>query len=128
MKYSRQREWIYEALKAQAQHPTAEMLYQQLKMDYPSLSLGTVYRNLNQLSERGEVARLPMPSGPDRFDGDTHPHYHMVCRHCGEVTDVEMAYLEQIDRMAQEGCGQRVLGHQITFLTECEACRKKQDL
>lgn len=127
MKYSRQRELIFDALKAQTQHPTAEMLYQQLKMDYPTLSLGTVYRNLNQLSSHGDVVRLAMPTGPDRYDGDTHPHYHMVCQTCGKVSDVEMDYMESVDRAAQQQTQHRVLGHQITFLTECEDCQRKRE-
>ena len=54
-RYSRQRELIYECLQGMKIHPTAEMIYQTLKPEYPKLSLGTVYRNLNQLADWGVI-------------------------------------------------------------------------
>ena len=56
-RYSRQRELIFEALKASHEHPTAEMMYQWLKPENPNLSLGTVYRNLNLLADEGAIVR-----------------------------------------------------------------------
>ena len=60
-RYSRQRELIYEALRQTEQHPTAEMIYQWLKPANPSLSLGTVYRNLNLLADEGAIRRMAFP-------------------------------------------------------------------
>ena len=60
-RYSRQRELIYDVLLHSREHPTAEMVYKLLKPEHPSLSLGTVYRNLNQLVEEGTIASLPFP-------------------------------------------------------------------
>ena len=60
-RYSKQRELIYQCLMATHEHPTAEMLYQWLKPENPSLSLGTVYRNLNLLADEGLVTRMPFP-------------------------------------------------------------------
>ena len=62
-KNSRKRQAILEALCATREHPTAEMLYQQLKPDYPELSLGTVYRNLGVLAEEGLVASVVRVAG-----------------------------------------------------------------
>lgn len=68
-KYSRQRELIYKTVMENKVHPTAEFVYNYLKKDNPQLSLGTVYRNLQQLSDNGEINRLSIPNQPDRFDG-----------------------------------------------------------
>ena len=67
-RYSRQREMIYEAISKSDQHPTAEMVYRWLKPDNPSLSLGTVYRNLNLLTEEGRLVRMPFPV--ERYDAE----------------------------------------------------------
>ena len=87
-RYSRQRELIYQCLCSTKEHPTAEMVYAALKPDNPKLSLGTVYRNLNQLSEMGTITRMPFPV--ERYDADTTPHGHFCCDDCGRVYDLDV--------------------------------------
>lgn len=87
-RYSQQREIILNCLKGQKSHPTAEMIYQQLKPDYPKLSLGTVYRNLNQLADWGVITRMPFHI--ERYDADISPHAHFCCTDCGRVFDLPM--------------------------------------
>ena len=90
LKYSRQRECIKDCLMRRHDHPTADTLYMSIREEFPNISLGTVYRNLNLLVDLGEIRKLSCGSGPDRFDGDTSPHYHFVCRHCGRVFDLSL--------------------------------------
>ena len=87
-RYSRQRELIYEALRQTEQHPTAEMIYQWLKPANPSLSLGTVYRNLNLLADEGAIRRMAFPV--ERYDAKTMPHPHFCCDQCGAVYDLHL--------------------------------------
>ena len=88
MRYSRQREEIYSCLLASEQHPSAEMIYTQLKEVLPELSLGTVYRNLKQLEEMGKVRRVTSHQGNERYDAICGDHVHFVCQNCGGITDV----------------------------------------
>ena len=74
MKYSRQRESILNALNEKLDHPTAEMVYNCVKQEQPNISLGTVYRNLNQLVEQGTLRRIATPVSGDRFDIRVDPH------------------------------------------------------
>ena len=76
------------ALRATARHPSAEQLYRQLKPDYPDLSLGTVYRNLNHLCERGLIRRVGTVNGQERYDGVITPHSHFICNRCGAIVDL----------------------------------------
>ncbi len=87
-RYSRQRELIYNCLRATDAHPTAEMVYADLKPEHPKLSLGTVYRNLNQLAEDGIIVRMPFHV--ERYDADLTPHAHFCCEGCGGVYDLPM--------------------------------------
>ena len=70
IKYSRQRESVKACLMSRRDHPTAEAIYASIREEYPNISLGTVYRNLNLLEELGEVRKLRCGNGPDHFDGD----------------------------------------------------------
>lgn len=105
MNFSRQREIIYNRVMNFPTHPTAEEVYTALKQDNPNLSLGTVYRNLNQLSEAGMLLKIPIADGSDRFDGRTDRHYHMICEKCSRVFDVELDCLDSIPQsvMNREG-------------------------
>ena len=90
MNYSRQREEIVQFLRTRKDHPTAEVVYENVRMVYPKISLGTVYRNLTLLSETGEILRLRLGDGVDHFDADTSEHYHVICSGCGSVVDLNM--------------------------------------
>ena len=87
-KNSKKRQVILDALAATTAHPTAQELYQQLKPDYPDLSLGTVYRNLSVLAEEGLVVSVAHVNGQERYDARVEPHTHFICRRCARVIDL----------------------------------------
>ncbi|MFR0822771.1 MAG: Fur family transcriptional regulator [Clostridia bacterium] len=87
-KYSRQRELILQSLKKRVDHPTAETLYADLKVQMPEIGIATVYRNLADLCETGDIIKIKSKSGPDRFDGNPEPHIHFECDECHEIYDI----------------------------------------
>lgn len=102
IKYSRQREAIKHYLASTKEHPTADTVYLHVKEDFPNISLGTVYRNLNLLTDIGEAIKIPTPDGGDRFDGNVIPHNHFLCTSCGRLLDLEldMKSIEEVNRLA----------------------------
>ena len=102
IKRSRQREAIRQCLTGRYDHPTAETVYMSIKDEFPNISLGTVYRNLSLLSDLGEIQKITVSGGPDRFDGNPAPHYHFSCRECGCVMDLDMPSQEQLNQIAAE--------------------------
>ena len=101
LKYSRQREAIKDFLMTRKDHPTADVVYENIKKIYPNISLGTVYRNLSLLSEIGEIQKLSNFGGADHFDGCVTPHCHFMCKECGQVLDLETEDLNSLDRKSQ---------------------------
>lgn len=122
LKYSRQRESIKAYLAARHDHPTADTLYTEIRKEYPNISLGTVYRNLNLLVELGEIQKLTCGDGKDHFDAVTSPHYHFVCRCCGSVYDVPMKTIPDVEDACARQTGARVDSHTIYFYGECADC------
>lgn len=106
-------------------HPTADMVYQHVRKEYPRVSLGTVYRNLNLLVELGEVIKLDCGDGYDHFDGNVQPHYHVVCTSCHAVEDLEMESIEHIKTIANAAYSGIILGHKTVFYGLCEQCKDK---
>lgn len=125
IKYSKQREAILTYLRSTKEHPTAEKVYSELRMEYPKISLGTVYRNLNLLADCGEILRLNCGDGTDHFDATIAPHYHFICEGCSRVLDLEMPSIEFIDEKAAENFDGKIKGHQVYFYGECKSCLSK---
>ena len=123
MKYSRQRELILNTVLSHPIHPTADELYNKLKENFPNLSLGTVYRNLNLLAEHGEIMKLKMEEGPDRYDGCTKEHFHMECRVCGKVIDLEISGLDQtFNKAVADVKEHKVEDIKVAFKGVCKDC------
>ncbi len=94
-RYSKQRELIYENLKARCDHPTAEIIYTELKKDNPSLSLGTVYRNLNFLADAKMIRKLDVGQTIVHFDADLSAHHHFICNECQQVYDIFLVMMRK---------------------------------
>lgn len=122
MKYSRQREAIKEYLLHTAEHPTADTVYMHVKEEFPNISLGTVYRNLNLLSDMGEIIKISSADGGDRFDGDTSPHYHFFCSSCGRVMDLNVDAIDHVNAIASKGFDGTIEFHQTSFYGKCGKC------
>lgn len=85
MKYSKQREMVLQAVGRLPGHPNAAEVYEEVKKACASISLATVYRNLNTMADHGLIGKVCLPEGADRFDKETHLHDHMICTCCGDV-------------------------------------------
>ena len=126
LKYSKQRESIKNFLVTRYDHPTAETVYLNIRREFPNISLGTVYRNLNLLAEIGEIQKLSPGIGPDRFDGNPAPHYHFICRHCGCVMDLTVSGLDHINILAGQDFDGEIEGHITYFYSACPSCKASE--
>lgn len=123
-RYSQQREVILEVLRSTTSHPGVEWVYTQAKKRLPRLSLGTVYRNLRLLSERGEIQELDLGTGFARYDGNPKSHAHFLCQGCGRVLDIEEA-TAHINAGIVQSKGIKVVSYRLTFYGQCRDCQIK---
>ena len=124
-KNSKKRQAILDALCATKEHPTAEMLYHQLKPRFPELSLGTVYRNLALFQNKGLIRSVGVVLGLERFDGNTQPHVHFICTGCGEILDLTSLQVpvELASQVARE-TGAHVNQAILSFHGLCGSCKQ----
>lgn len=120
-----QRSLVLEAVNKLRCHATADEIYQTVAQKHPNISKGTVYRNLNQLAQNGEIRKLEVPGGADRFDHQRHDHYHIRCLKCGRVFDVDMDHMEDLEERIKGPQGFTFLGHDLIFKGLCPDCREK---
>ena len=125
LKYSRQRESIKEFLMTRKDHPTADVVYENVKKIYPNISLGTVYRNLSLLSEIGEIQKLSSFGGADHFDACVEPHCHFMCTKCGAVLDLETDGMDELIAKAGKNFSGKITGCDIRFFGTCPKCMNK---
>lgn len=126
LKHSRQRDAIKDFLRSRLDHPTAETIYLGIKEEFANISLGTVYRNLSLLSELGEIQKLSVEGGSDRFDGNPAPHYHFICKECGSVLDLNLSGIDHINVLAAQGFDGTIEGHSAYFYGKCPSCIHKK--
>lgn len=119
---TKQRRIIVEELKKVTSHPTADQLHQMVRKRLPSISIATVYRNLELLSDGGVILKMDVAGTQRRFDGNPNNHYHIRCCRCGRVDDVHMEHLASIEETAQRTCGYTVLFHRVEFTGICPEC------
>ena len=103
-------------------HVTADEIYNAVVEEHPNISRATVYRNLNRLAEMGEIRKIEIPDGPDRFDHICDQHYHVKCTVCGRVYDVDMEYMADLEKKIRDTHGFKFMGHNIMFQGICPDC------
>jgi Fe2+ or Zn2+ uptake regulation protein len=103
-------------------HLSAEEIYQRLKPSHPTLSLSTVYKTLQVMAEMGAVVTIETGTGSLKFDGQTHPHHHAVCRKCGQVFDVDFKKCPVDPENTDILPGFQVQAIKVYFTGTCEYC------
>lgn len=127
-KHFRKRDAILSWLQSTDTHPSAEMVFAQLKPEIPDLSLGTVYRNLSLFKKQGLATSVATVNGVERFDGNTEPHVHFICNTCDAVIDLmDLQVPETLKSTASVSCGGQVEGCQLSFTGVCQACMAQNE-
>ena len=122
-KHFKKREAILNCLRSTTSHPSAEWVHAQLKAEYPDISLGTVYRNLALFKEQGLIISVGTVNGVERFDADTEPHVHFICRGCHKVDDLPgMIIPESICADADRYTGGRTETCSLSLTGLCSKC------
>ena len=119
---TQQRKVILEELKASGTHPSADELYELVRKRLPRISLGTVYRNLEILSEQGIIQKLELGGTIKRFDWNPKKHYHIRCMQCGRVDDAPIAPLQTLEDSLYQATVYTILGHRLEFIGLCPQC------
>lgn len=106
-------------------HLTAELVFFELKKEYPSVALATVYNNLNSLCQQGKIRKISVEGCTERYDKNTR-HDHLVCRRCGKLSDI---HLEDITEQLKKQVGFEIDGYDIKVQYLCpECCAKENDM
>lgn len=121
-----QKNLVLNAVRTLGNHATAEEIYKQVYSEYSSVSKATVYRNLNLLSEEGQIRRIEVPGEPDHFDHNTSDHYHIVCVKCSRIFDVDMDVIPDLAGMVRDKKGFRILSGEVVFKGICPDCNSEK--
>ena len=124
---TKQRQVILEELRMMHSHPTADELYERVRVRMPRISLGTVYRNLEKLASSGIIRRLENTGSQMRFDGDLRGHQHIRCISCGLIVDIDAApEPTDCDRELIAGSGFRLVERRVEYVGICPSCDGKK--
>ena len=127
MRITPQRVAICELLASSEEHPTAAMIFDELKPRFTSLSLATVYNTLDALVGIGVVNVLGH-AGDDKvhYDADTEPHVNLACISCSKIIDIPSEHVTHLDAEITSASGYKLLGARVLYYGLCPSCQKKQ--
>jgi len=121
-----QRIGILKAFLQSQDHPSIEQVYQEVKVNFPTTSLATVYKTVNLLKEIGEILEIGFADGGNRYDGNNpSPHPHLICTQCKKIIDPKVSLLDQMTAEIAHTTGYRINSHQVEFFGLCPSCQKK---
>jgi len=120
---TRQLELVLEAVQASGiEHPTADRVFRHVRRVLPTISLGTVYRNLQRLVADRRISAAPLGARVARYDPTPTPHDHFVCQDCGRVEDITVSHTSGGVRAARRA-GHEVSSHALVLYGRCRTCR-----
>ncbi len=122
-----QRTLIYRELLATGEHPTPESVYERVRQQIPSISLGTVYKNIKTFLDAGLVREVSLHHGTQRLDPNTEPHHHLVCTRCRRIFDLPASAVEPPKLKSRLKSGFRVEKTSIELLGSCAECASALD-
>jgi Fur family peroxide stress response transcriptional regulator len=121
-----QRVELIRLIAASEGHPSAARLYEQIKVQFPTMSLATVYKTLDLLKELGEVLEIGLRDD-SHYDGNKpYPHPHLICTKCQKIMDGELdTAVENIVQEVEKNFGFQIVKHQLDFYGICPDCQNK---
>jgi Fur family peroxide stress response transcriptional regulator len=122
-----QRLAILKILASSADHPSVERIYEQVKADFATTSLATIYKTVMLLKQLNEVLELGFPDGSNRYDGNKpYPHPHVICIKCNRVLDPDLGNMPQLAAEAAQKTGFKIVDHRLDFFGICPECQGKE--
>jgi Fe2+ or Zn2+ uptake regulation protein len=118
---TRQLKVVWDAVKTDKTHPTADQIYDKVRKRLPNISLGTVYRNLQKLVA-DEKLQIVMLGRSQHFDPLVGPHQHFICEVCDRVFDVVIEGENELKPAKLPHEGFKVTSHQLAFFGTCKRC------
>jgi len=118
-----QRLAIFEQLMGRKDHPSAEMIFNDIKNDFPSLTLVTVYNTLQKLVSTDLCIKVNPLHTSARYDGNTEVHQHLVCTHCQKIIDMHDASLSvELPELIAEKF--KIVDQSVLFYGTCVECQE----
>ena len=122
-----QRMAVLKILASSDGHPSVERIYEQVRQDFPTTSIATVYKTVALLKELGEVLELGFPDGSNRYDGSKpFPHPHVICTMCKTIIDPKLNGLTDLTKEVSQETGFWVTTHRVDFFGVCRACQEAE--
>ncbi len=120
-----QRQLVFNAVKELDIHATAEQVYEYVAKEHPTLSKATVYRNLNQMAQAGELLNIGSFMGAAHYDHNLFKHCHFICEECEAVFDI-MKDFPEVDGTSAAMEGFTIKSSSLVFSGLCPECTLKR--
>ena len=122
-----QRMAVLKFMTASNEHPSVEMVYENVRREFPTTSIATIYKTVNVLKQINSVLEISFPDGSNRYDGNRpDPHPHVICVRCEKIMDLDLESLDDIKKEVAKETEFKILNHRLDFFGICRDCGKKE--
>ncbi len=125
VKITPQRLAVYKILAGKAKHPIINEIYEEIRRDYPSLSLNTIYKTIQLFIELGMVSQFTSREGVIRYEVKLAPHHHVLCLKCRKIHDVFDSSLDELKVSPPLKGGFEIIRHDVIFYGYCSKCKQE---
>lgn len=123
LKLTPQRLAVYNYLINTTSHPSADVIYTDIHVQYPTMSLATVYKALKTLVDVGLIQEINVGEGNFRYDGNSSSHPHLQCLGCGKVDDFNDFSLDNLNSLAENHTDYKIVSNKAYFYGYCTECQ-----
>jgi len=123
-KLTPQRIAVLEYLQNNKEHPSAETVYRNVSKTFPTMSFATVYNTLATLRNKGHLLELTIDADKRRYDPNTNPHNHLICRECRMIVDIHVEYALDVPGSVRGDF--EITGNHVEFYGVCPECKNQK--
>ena len=122
-----QRLAVVRVLAASQGHPSVERIYEEVRREFPTTSIATIYKTVHLLKQINEVLELGFPDRSNRYDGNKpFSHPHVICVQCQKIIDPDLGSLKDMTAEVTAETGFEILSHRLDFFGICADCKQEE--
>lgn len=124
------REILQVLIDSRGKHLNCDEIYELVKTRCPEIGIATVYRTIQILESTSNISKLNLDDGCVRYeinlDHEVHNHHHLICKICGNIIEVQVDLLEELESNIENNYGFKILDHDLKFFGICNKCSSKE--
>jgi len=119
---------LLDILMKESAYLSPEEIWKKMKRKFGRIGLPTIYRNLEELSERNIISKVTLPNRQLYYylcQNQSH-HHHFICLSCRKVEDISFCGFNELEKEVTQKIKGKILSHIMQVNGICRNCLEKK--